>query len=504
MPVHRPTEEQMKEIAEDLGLSMSPEKLAEFMECMEGNWTAYDLIDSLPDEKPIVKYARTPGYRPMPEDNPHNAWAIKSEILGSGKGKLKGKTVVVKDNVCVAGVPMMNGSSTLEGYTPDIDATMVTRLLDEGATIMGKSHCEAFCFSSSSHTNSTGLVHNPHKKGYSAGGSSSGSAVLVSSGEVDMAIGGDQGGSIRMPASFSGCYGMKPTHGLVPYTGAMPIESTIDHAGPMTGTLEDNALMLEVLAGDDGLDPRQKDVKTANYSEAFGKGAKGLKIGVVEEGFGIEGGDADVDESVKAVSAALAEAGAEIVEVSIPMHLDGLLIWTPIALEGMQWQMMNGNGMGMNWKGLYNLGLMKAHSGWRDHSNDFSDSLKISMMVAEYAIRQWGGHYYGKAQNLVRRLTAAYDAALQECDVLLMPSTPMKARPFPEASATLADYLTHGFEPLTNTAPFDATGHPALSIPCAMREGLPVGAMFIGKHFDEMTVYQAADAYVSSVDWKSA
>src|SRR5690606_34435932 len=147
----------------------------------------------------------------------------KVDIKGASGGKLAGKTVALKDNILLAGVPMMNGSSTLEGYIPEFDATIVTRMLDAGATIKGKAHCESFCISGGSHTNSTGLVHNPHKMGYSAGGSSSGSGVVVSLGEVDMAIGGDQGGSIRMPASFCGVYGMKPTWGLVPYTGIMPI-----------------------------------------------------------------------------------------------------------------------------------------------------------------------------------------------------------------------------------------------------------------------------------------
>src|SRR6202042_442657 len=124
------------------------------------------------------------------------------------------------------------------------------------------------CFSGGSHTNATGPVHNPHKMGYSSGGSSSGSGVAVATGEVDMAIGGDQGGSIRIPASFCGIYGMKATHGLVPYTGVMPIEITIDHTGPMTATIADNALMLEVLAGPDGLDPRQYAPKVGDYVAA--------------------------------------------------------------------------------------------------------------------------------------------------------------------------------------------------------------------------------------------
>ena len=269
MSVKRPTLEQMTDIVAALGMNMTPERIGEFLEQMQGNFVAYDLVDQMPDEIPIVKYPRTPGYRPGPEENPLNAWYVKTDIQCAPTGKLKGKTVAVKDNVCVAGVPMMNGSSTLEGYIPNIDATIVTRLLDAGAVIKGKSHCELFCLSGGSHTGALGPVHNPYKHGYSAGGSSSGSGALVAAGEVDLAIGGDQGGSIRMPSSFCGIYGMKATHGLVPYTGVMPIESTIDHTGPMTATVADNALMLEVLAGPDGLDPRQYSPKVADYTKVL-------------------------------------------------------------------------------------------------------------------------------------------------------------------------------------------------------------------------------------------
>ena len=277
MSVKRPTIEQMTDIVESLGMTMSKERVGEFISLMDGSFAAYDIVDQMPDEIPVVKYPRTPGYRPSAEENPLNAWYVKTDIQGAPSGKLKGKTVAIKDNVCVAGVPMMNGSSTLEGYVPNIDATIVTRLLDAGATIKGKAHCECFCLSGGSHTGALGPVHNPHKQGYSAGGSSSGSGALVAAGEVDLAIGGDQGGSIRMPASFCGIYGMKPTHGLVPYTGVMPIESTIDHTGPITATIADNALMLEVLAGSDGLDPRQYAPKVGDYSAATKRGAKGTQ-----------------------------------------------------------------------------------------------------------------------------------------------------------------------------------------------------------------------------------
>jgi amidase len=291
---------QLGEVAAELGLSFSEADLAAHLEALRPSFEAYNILDRMPDELPPVAYPRRPGRRPAPEENPHGAWYVKTEVPGAASGKLAGKTVALKDNICLAGVPMMNGASTLEGYVPDVDATVATRILDAGGTIVGKTVCEYFCFSGDSHTSASGPVHNPHRRGYSAGGSSSGSAAVVATGEVPMALGGDQGGSIRIPASFCGIYGLKPTHGLVPYTGIMPIELTLDHTGPMTATVEDNALLLEVLAGPDGLDPRQYGGAVAKpYREALGRGAGGLKIAVVEEGFAHSQSSPKVDSLVR-------------------------------------------------------------------------------------------------------------------------------------------------------------------------------------------------------------
>ncbi len=195
MPVSLPTPQQLKRIAAQMNLSLSDADVASFLALMKPSIDGYNVVDQLPDNLPPVKYPRIPGHRPAPEDNPHNAWYYKSRIDGAPQGKLKGKTVVVKDNVMVAGVPMMNGASTLEGYVPEIDATVVTRILDAGGTILGKSHCEYYCLSGGSHTNATGPVHNPYKRGYPAGGSSSGSAFRVPDGQAGNADGGAQGGS---------------------------------------------------------------------------------------------------------------------------------------------------------------------------------------------------------------------------------------------------------------------------------------------------------------------
>ncbi|MFX3653963.1 MAG: amidase [Paracoccaceae bacterium] len=502
MTVQRPTLSQMKAIVAELGMNMSDARVQEFLDVMQGTLDAYDVVDSLPDYLPPVLYPRTSGYRPTPEENPMNAWYVKTEIKGAPRGPLLGQTVAIKDNVCVAGVPMMNGASTLKGYTPDIDATVVTRLLEAGATITGKAHCEYFCLSGGSHTNATGPVHNPHKHGYSAGGSSSGSGALVAAGLVDMAIGGDQGGSVRMPASFCGCYGMKPTHGLVPYTGAMPIEATIDHLGPMTGNVADNALMLEVIAGPDGLDPRQYDVKTDRYTAAVSRGVSGLRIGVVKEGFGRPESERDVDAKNRAAAETLRSLGASVDEISIPWHNHGSAIWTPIALEGLMNQMMTGNGMGTGWEGLYTTSLLDYHANWRARADELSESLKISMMVGQYHLKHNRGHYYAKAQNLSRQLRAEYDKALTAYDLLLMPTTPMKATPLPPKDAPLALYIQRAFEMLANTAPFDSSGHPAMAIPCGMSDGLPVSMMLVGRRFEEATIYRAAGAFERAGDWR--
>jgi amidase len=502
--VKKPTPAELQDVARALGMNLTDADVASYLELMTPTIDGYNVLAELPSYLPPVKYPRTPGHFPEGEDNPNNAWYVKTTIKGAAAGKLAGKTIAVKDNVCIAGVPMMNGASTLEGYVPDVDATIITRVLDAGGTIVGKVHCECFCFSGGSHTGAYGPVHNPLKRGYSAGGSSSGSAAVVASREVDMAIGGDQGGSIRMPASYCGIYGLKPTWGLVPYTGVMPIELTLDHTGPMTATVADNALLLEVLAGPDGLDPRQVQGRSASpYTEALGKTIAGMRIGVLAQGFEAPNAEADVLAMVRKGVALLGRMGATVEDVSVPMHPIAMVIWSAIAHEGATAQMMLGNGFGFNWKGLYVTSLLDAHAAWRQRADELSDTLKITALAGHYMTRKYRGHYYAKAQNLARKLTAAYDAALSRYDALVMPTTPIKATRLPGPDAPRAEYLQRAFEMLANTAPFDVSGHPALTMPCGLSDGLPAGLMLVGKHFDEMTLYKLAGAWESGADWKS-
>ncbi len=499
MLVQPPSDDVLRKIAAQYRLDLSDEELAEYRSLMGGVLLSYARLEQLPEEKPEVKYPRTPGYRPAPQENPLNAWYWRCSIKGADGGKLAGKKVAVKDNVCVAGVPMMNGSSVLEGFVPDIDATVVTRVLDAGGEVVGKTVCEHLCYSGGSHTSDTGPVLNPHDPTRSAGGSSSGSAALVVAGECDMAIGGDQGGSVRLPGSFSGAYGLKPTYGLVPYTGAFPIELTLDHLGPIAATVPNLALLLDVIAGPDGLDPRQGDVQVDDYLSGLEDGIAGLRVGLVEQGFGWPSSEADVDESVRAAAEQLVALGAIVEPVSIPWHLDGIHVWTGIGIEGPLSLMIRGNGGGTNAKGFYNTTLMDAfHRGRLRDANSFSVTVKLVALLGEYMQTQYGGRYYAKARNLAGALTRAYDQALGAYDVLVMPATPMKATPLPGPDASKEEIVARALEMVPNTCPFNVTGHPAVTIPCAMSDGLPVGLMAIGAQFSDALLLRFARACEAS------
>ena len=503
MAVKRPTVEQLALVARRYNLDLTDDDLRSFQGLMESTLASYARIDELTPPAPAVKYPRSSGRRPQPDANPLGAWYWQTEIRGAASGILAGKTVAIKDNVCVAGVPMMNGTGVLEGYTPDLDATIVTRILDAGGTILGKAVCENLCFSGGSHTSATGPVRNPHDTARSAGGSSSGSAALVAAGEVDMAIGGDQGGSIRIPSCWCGIYGLKPTYGLVPYTGIFPIELTLDHTGPMAGTVVDVARLLEAIAGPDGLDPRQAAAPTPrSYSTLLDTDLSGLRIGIVEEGFGWPGlSEEDVDASVRQAAEKFSTLGAaEVKTISIPWHRDGAHLWNAVAVEGATALMVAGNSMGTNWKGHYTTSLLDVYGRGRlVRANDLPDTVKLVVLLGQYMQDDYQGRYYAKAQNLARDLTAAYDAALAEVDLLVMPTLPLKATRIPDPQAGREEYMARALEMIPNTSPFDITGHPAMNVPCATLGGLPVGMMLVGRKWEEVTVLRAAAAFEERV-----
>ncbi len=495
--LRKPPLDELGRIAKSYDLDLSTEDLASFRTLMDGVLASYRRLDQFAEPTLPVKYARNAGSRPPASENRLNAWYWKCSIKGAPSGPLAGKKIAIKDNVCVAGIPMMNGSAVLEGYVPDVDATIVTRILDAGGEIVGKAVCEHLCFSGGSHTSDTGPVLNPHDPKRSAGGSSSGSAALVAVGECDMAIGGDQGGSIRIPSSYSGAVGLKPTYGLVPYTGVFPIELTLDHTGPIARTAADCARLLEAIAGPDGLDPRQSGmVRKEPYTQKLPGDARGVRIGIVKEGFGWPNSEPDVDKMVRDAAQRLTRSGATVTEVSVPLHLDGIHVWNAIAVEGATMLMVAGNSMGTNWKGHYTTSLLDFYGrSRRARANDLSETVKLVILLGQYMQDNYHGRYYAKAQNLARVLRAAYDEALGGVDLLVMPTLPLKATLLPAPNASREDYVARALEMIANTAPFDVTGHPAITVPAGLSSGLPVGMMLIGRHGEDATVLRAADAF---------
>lgn len=290
----------------------------------------------------LTIHPRTNIYLPPPQSpsNPLNAWAWRFTLASTSPttSTLRSKTLCLKDNICVANIPCLLGTSTINPWTPQTDATIVTRILDASGTITGKAVCENLSRGAVSSTAATGPVHNPYAFGYSAGGSSSGTGALVASGAVDMGIGCDQGGSIRIPAALNGLYGFKPTVGLVPYTGIVSNEASVDVVGPMTRNCRDAAALLGVIAGWDGLDDRAgPGVKGVGdipcYERLMEGGIEGVRIGVLREG--TPGGiDPGVEKKFRQAVGVFEGLGASVCEVSVPLHAQARSVYSVLSKMG--------------------------------------------------------------------------------------------------------------------------------------------------------------------------
>ena len=504
MAIRLPTADDLHEIAAANYFELNDEELDAFEALIPGLFQGYQQLDSMTVPREPLKYRdRDAGYRPSMEEDPLNAILRRCTVKGASSGKLAGKRFGLKNNVNVAGMPMTFGSLVLDGYVAESDATIVTWLLDAGAELVANLNMENFAFSGRGDTSAFGAVLNPHSPEHLAGGSSSGSAASLYYDDIDITIGGDQGGSIRIPASWCGVVGLMPTFGLVPYTGIGAIDNTYDHAGPMTRSVEDAALTLEVIAGKDPLDPRQPDtVPVQRYTEALGRGVEGLRVGVVTEGFGLDASEPDVDASVRKAIEVLGSLGAQVAEVSIPEQRTGAAVVFAMIVEGAA-ALIRANGVGYHWQGLYDTNLMTALGKARKaQSNDLPPTAKLILLMGGYMADRYHGATYGKAQNLRRGMRAAFDRALEQVDVLAMPSVPMKAQRR-EPDIDLERLIDLGWATTANTAPLDLTGHPAINVPCAKPNGLPVGLMLAGKRFDDATLFRVAHAFEQAVNWET-
>lgn len=459
---------------------------------------------------------------PEKSENSHGAWAWKCDIVDQKPntgGKLSGKKFAIKDNVAVKDVPMLLGTNFIQGFVPDCDATVVTRILEAGGRVCGKAVCENMCHSATSHSSGTGVVENPLAKGYSSGGSSSGSGVLVALGEVDGAIGADQGGSIRVPAANCGIIGLKPTFGLVPYTASGSNEPTNDHLGPMTRTVLENALFLEAIAGNDNIDdrgfaapsPRNIPTYSSISSLPANKPLVGRKIGIITESLSMPALDPRVTETFRTAAEQFTKLGATVEEISIPIHSKGSAIWTGVSKVGGYLTKTSGS---FGRRGHQMLGLNSLiHPMGQENWENAYVSTKNIYLNGLYAVQTFPS-LLAKANNLSRQLRDAYDEALATYDVLLTPTLPYVATSHAKPDATPLEQIAKQVGLTANTAPFNQSGHPVLAMPIGMLEvlegpgleakvKLPVSMQVIGKWWDEMTVYEAAYAWEQNNDWKN-
>jgi amidase len=513
MPLQRPETDEFIAAADLIGIHLTRTEAGIFTEQMhkylDGLESFLDL--RIEEHSPPQRYFdRDPGRRPTAEEDPLNLFIRKCHVKGAATGPLAGRRIALKDHIALAGVPMTLGSFFMDGYIPDFDATVVTRLLDAGATIIGKTNTDAFSIGGPGVTGlgDFGRPLNPHDPAHVTGGSSSGAGAAVATGAADIAFGGDQGGSIRIPATWSGCIGLKATHGLIPHSGAFGMEPSIDYIGPMTRTVEDLAQVLQCVAGPDGYDARQANVPATlpNYLEALDQGIAGLRIGVLDEGFGLPGAEADVEGTVRAALSVLQGIGASLESVSVPYHRLGLQMLLPIFFEGVRRAFDTNFADAFGGPFLPRSFMTAFGRAKKSHSHELPLNFSLFVIAGTYAHERMDGRLLAKAYAMRPAVTAQYDKAFGEVDILAMPTLLTKAHRY----ATPADYKdaihkaffgNEGSSLTTNTAPFNYTGFPALSIPCGLSEGLPVGLQLVAPKFREDLLIKAAHAYQRAVAW---
>jgi len=505
--LERPTAEEIRAAAERFGwFSLDDSEVAAYTELSD---LVLAVIDGVADDLELAPTVPDRPYRrPTGEEDPYNAIVHWCDVQATASGLLDGVRVAIKDSVSVAGIPMTLGSPVVRDFAPSDDAVVTSRLLAAGACIVATANMDSFAFTGGGDSSATGPIRNPFDETRSPGGSSGGSAAAVYyPGVVDVAIGCDQGGSIRLPSAWCGLVGLKPTHGLVPYSGIVGIDQTFDHAGPMARTALDVARVLAVIAGPDAGDPRQALTPPFDGRSLLDAVADapadlaGLRIGVLVEGFGEGTPEEDAtSRSVRDVAARMAAAGAELVDVSVPEHAAAGGIAFAGFIEGMA-ASLYGGGNGFHWKGRYwpELALMLADRLQR-YGADLPPQIKLVTLLGDHLQRGWGGAVYAAAQNRRPGLTAAIDRGLDGVDALLLPTAPFTAYEHDDDLGTV-DRVMRGWAPLGNCAPTDMSGHPAISLPASSIDGLPVGSMLIGRRFADRQLVEIAARYERAAGW---
>ena len=491
----RPTPSELIEIGARERLELTEAEAAELESSINNLLGALEQLHDVAGlERPASPYAqRDAGHRPSPPEDPFNAFVRLCDVAGATSGILAGKTIGLKDNIDVAGVPTTNASAT-NPFVPSHDAVVVERILSAGGRIVGKLNMDNFGAGASGESSAFGPPLNPHDPTRSAGGSSGGSASAVASGAVDLALGVDQAGSARIPASFCGVVAIKATHGLVPTHGVTHLDHTLDSVCPMALDVAGVALLLEAIAGDDWRDPQwvRGNVPVSWHAEGD-EDVAGLRVGLVRESLDESLCSADVIANARAVSEVLRAAGCDVREVSIPIWPHALPIAQTLICH-LAGAMIRSEGVGFGHLGYVDTDRSRAFAVARREKNRLLPPyFKTWMLVESYLHDEYLNAPFGMLQNLRLRVRRDIERTLADFDLLLTPTTPDTAPPLLAPEAAVQGSAARILRSLPyNTAPLNLSGHPVLAMPSGRdQQGLPTSVQFIAGAFREALTIRA-------------
>jgi aspartyl-tRNA(Asn)/glutamyl-tRNA(Gln) amidotransferase subunit A len=414
---------------------------------------------------------------------------------GRCPGRLAGLPIAIKDGICTAGQPTTAGSRILEHFVPPYDATVVSRLTDEGAIVIGKTNMDEFAMGSSTENSYFGPTRNPWNTDRVPGGSSGGSAACIAADFCPAAIGSDTGGSIRQPAAFCGITGLKPTYGRVSRFGLIAFASSLDQIGPMTRSAKDAALLMSVISGHDPNDSTSARIEPADFMGRIDESIAGLRIGVCREHFE-DGLDPQVEQAVIAAVDQFRDLGAEVVDVDLPNTRHAIATYYVIAPCEASSNLARFDGvrhtrreMGDDLEEMYG----------RTRRNGFGAEVRRRIMIGTYALSSgYYDAYYLQASKVRRLIKQDYDRAFEKADLLLGPTTPTPAFCLGEHTKDpLEMYLADVYTVSANLA-----GIPAISLPCGFADGdLPIGLQLQAPSFEELNLLRAGHQYQQKTDW---
>ncbi len=473
--------------------SLTAQTIAEKVQ--SGEWTALETLENYLTQ--IAKSdAEIHAFNTVLQDEARAAArAIDERVaLGEDVGPLAGVPVAVKDNLCTKGMRTTASSKILENWKPPYDATVVKRLADAGATLIGKTNMDEFAMGSSTENSAFGPTRNPHDLTCVPGGSSGGSAAAVAAGFSPVAIGSDTGGSIRQPASLCGVVGVKPTYGGVSRYGLLAFASSLDQVGPFANTVRDAAIVHEVIGGYDPKDSTSISEPFPSFLDAIEDGVEGLKIGIISELMGdIDGISSEVIQKTREAATLLSKNGALVEEVSIPASLYCLSAYYLIAPAEASSNLSRYDGVRY---GLRVDGETLAEMNINTRTAGFGDEVKRRIMLGTYALSAgYFDAYYGKALKVRRLLAQNFDEVYSKYDALLSPTSPCTAFKLGEKTS---DPMTMYVNDVC-TIPSNLVGHPAISVPFGSgSDGMPIGVQILAPPMQEALMYRVASTLESA------